>query len=89
MHISAHLDVDVVAVETEDQVSVLIELTRRPPRTTRPPTRPARTLQIVLDRSGSMGGAGSRALSPPCSHWWTGWTRRTTSGSSRSTAGSS
>jgi len=55
MHISAHLDVDVVAVETEDQLSVLIELTApwAPPSDT---PRPASTLEVVLDRSGSMRG---------------------------------
>jgi Ca-activated chloride channel family protein len=57
MHITAHLDVDVVALETEHEVSVLVELTA-PPATA--PTddiaRPPRTLQVVLDRSGSMGG---------------------------------
>ncbi len=53
MHLTAHLDVDLVAVETEDEVSVLLELTA-PPAPVRPePRRPA-TLQVVLDRSGSM-----------------------------------
>jgi Ca-activated chloride channel homolog len=53
MHVTAHLDVDVVAVETEDEVSVLLELaapTAAPSDATRPPA----TLQVVLDRSGSM-----------------------------------
>jgi sporulation-control protein spo0M len=31
MHITAHLDVDMVAVETEDDVSVLLEIVRRAP----------------------------------------------------------
>jgi hypothetical protein len=31
MHITAHLDVDMVAVETEDDVSVLLEIVRRVP----------------------------------------------------------
>ena len=55
MHISAHLDVDVIAVETEDQVSVLIELTAPPAPDTATP-RPPSTLEVVLDRSGSMSG---------------------------------
>ncbi len=55
MHINAHLDVDVVPVETEDQLSVLIELTAPSAATTDTP-RPPSTLQIVLDRSGSMAG---------------------------------
>lgn len=58
MHISAHLDVDVLAVETEDQVSVLVELTAPPaPVDSDAGPRPQRTLEIVLDRSGSMSGA--------------------------------
>ncbi|HEU0240192.1 MAG TPA: VWA domain-containing protein [Micromonosporaceae bacterium] len=57
MHISAHMDVDVVAVETEDEVSVLVELTAPEAAPPDPNTvRHARTLQVVLDRSGSMAG---------------------------------
>jgi Ca-activated chloride channel family protein len=57
MHITTHLDVDVVAVETADEVSVLVELTAPPvPVDATGETRPARTLQVVLDRSGSMAG---------------------------------
>jgi Ca-activated chloride channel family protein len=54
VHISAHLDVDVIAVETEDQVSVLIELTA--PQAPAAERRPPSTLEVVLDRSGSMQG---------------------------------
>lgn len=57
MHINAHLDVDVVALETADEVSVLVELTAPsapPPGDGEP--RPTRTVQVVLDRSGSMAG---------------------------------
>jgi Ca-activated chloride channel family protein len=57
MHIEAHLDVDLIAVETDDEVSVLIELTAPAARPPDPDAVPAvRTLQVVLDRSGSMGG---------------------------------
>jgi Ca-activated chloride channel family protein len=57
MHIEAHLDVDLVAVETDDEVSVLIELTApSAPPPDPAEAKPARTLQIVLDRSGSMSG---------------------------------
>jgi Ca-activated chloride channel family protein len=57
MRISAHLDVDVVAVETDDEISVLVELTAPPaPATEETQPRPVRTLQVVLDRSGSMRG---------------------------------
>ena len=54
MHINAHLAVDVVAVETDDQVDVLLELTA--PARTSAVTRPPAVLQVVLDRSGSMSG---------------------------------
>jgi Ca-activated chloride channel homolog len=57
MHITAHLDVDVIAVETEDEVSVLVELTApSAPAPDPSAVRPTRTLQVVLDRSGSMAG---------------------------------
>jgi Ca-activated chloride channel homolog len=55
MHIAAHLDVDVIAVETDDQVSVLVELTA-PEAPADGDPRPPSTLEIVLDRSGSMQG---------------------------------
>jgi Ca-activated chloride channel family protein len=55
MRISAHLDVDVIAVETDDQLSVLIEMTA-PPAPASDTPRPSSTLEVVLDRSGSMSG---------------------------------
>jgi Ca-activated chloride channel family protein len=62
MHVTAHLDVDVVAVETEDEVSVLVELTAPPaPVPSNDQPRPARTLQVVLDRSGSMSAINQGA----------------------------
>jgi Ca-activated chloride channel family protein len=54
MHLNALLDVDVVAVEAEDQVSVLLELVAPTHEGDR--ERQPATLQVVLDRSGSMGG---------------------------------
>jgi Ca-activated chloride channel family protein len=54
MHLNAHLDVDVVAHETDDQLSVLVELTA--PEIASDVSRPASTLVVVLDRSGSMAG---------------------------------
>ncbi len=54
MHINAHLDVDLVAVETVDEVTVLIEL--EAPALPDAEDRPAHTLVVVLDRSGSMQG---------------------------------
>lgn len=52
MHLNALLDV--VAVESEDQLSLLLEL--RAPQSEAQAVRPPHTLQAVLDRSGSMGG---------------------------------
>ncbi len=54
MHLSAQLDLDVLAHETDDQLSVLVELTapEQPTDATRTPS----TLVVVLDRSGSMAG---------------------------------
>jgi Ca-activated chloride channel family protein len=51
---SAQLDVQVVAVEAADEVSVLVDL-MAPTVSTSKERRPA-TLQVVLDRSGSMAG---------------------------------
>jgi Ca-activated chloride channel family protein len=54
MHIKTQLDLDVIAVERDDQVSLLVELTAPTPE---PATeRSPRTLVVVLDRSGSMAG---------------------------------
>jgi len=52
--LSAHLDLDVVAYQADDQLSVLVELAAAdvPADATRVPS----TLVVVLDRSGSMGG---------------------------------
>src|SRR6476659_6034644 len=52
MHITTQLDLDVIAFERDDQVSLLVELTAP---TLEPATeRSPRTLVVVLDRSGSM-----------------------------------
>jgi Ca-activated chloride channel family protein len=57
MHVNAHLDVDVVALETDDQVSLLLELTAPTPDPVAPAQHRAPTaLVVVLDRSGSMAG---------------------------------
>ena len=54
MHITTQLDLDVIAFERDDQVSLLVELTAPTPE---PATeRSPRTLVVVLDRSGSMAG---------------------------------
>src|SRR3954468_328511 len=54
MHLNALLDVDVVAVEAEDRVSVLLELVAPVGQSDR--ERQPATPQVVLDRRGSMGG---------------------------------
>jgi Ca-activated chloride channel family protein len=54
MHLNATLDLDVVAIEAQDQIAVLLELAAPAADSSR--TRPPSTLQVVLDRSGSMAG---------------------------------
>ena len=55
MKVSASLDVNVVAHETTDEVAVLLDL--EAPQAVVDMPRPPSSLQVVLDRSGSMGGA--------------------------------
>ena len=55
MKFTALLDVNVVAHETDDDVTVLLEL-EAPAAPDTGEERPANTLQVVLDRSGSMAG---------------------------------
>ena len=54
MKLNAILDVDLIAVEAEDQISVLLEMTA--PEAPAGRQRPPSTLELVLDRSGSMLG---------------------------------
>lgn len=54
MHVNAHLDLDVVAIEQSDEVTLMLELDAPPAPESRP--RPPAAVQIVLDRSGSMSG---------------------------------
>ena len=54
MHLNTLLDLDIVAVEAEDEVSVLLEFTA--PQADSARTRAPAALEIVLDRSGSMSG---------------------------------
>jgi Ca-activated chloride channel family protein len=54
MHLSALLDCDLVAVEQTDELTLLVELTAPSPTSTA--ARQPATLQVVLDRSGSMAG---------------------------------
>lgn len=55
MKFSAQLDVNVVAVESTDEVSVLLDL--QSPEVASDEDRAVATLQVVLDRSGSMAGS--------------------------------
>ena len=55
MHVNAFLDVDVIALEQQDTVTVLLEMTA-PPAPQVSDERPAHTIVVVLDRSGSMRG---------------------------------
>ena len=55
MHVNAHLDVDVIALEQDDVVTVLLELQAPPAPATAAPRSP-HTIVVVLDRSGSMSG---------------------------------
>src|SRR4051812_20365292 len=54
MHLNAHLDLDVIAHQTESQVSVLVELSA--PDDVHQHSRPASSVEVVLDRSGSRAG---------------------------------
>ncbi|PSK99906.1 ADP-ribosylglycohydrolase [Murinocardiopsis flavida] len=55
MHLSSLLDFDVIPLEADDAVTVLLDVTA--PEQEVDAQRPPATLQVVLDRSGSMGGA--------------------------------
>lgn len=54
MHVEAHLDVDLVALETQDNITLMLDLTA--PISEASKDRPGQAVQVVLDRSGSMEG---------------------------------
>jgi Ca-activated chloride channel family protein len=54
MDIKALLDVDMIALEATDKVTLMLDLTA--PQNPMHATRPGQAVQIVLDRSGSMQG---------------------------------
>ena len=54
MHINAHLDVDLVAVEQTDHLTLMLEL--QAPAAPQDAERLPSAVQVVLDRSGSMAG---------------------------------
>lgn len=65
MHVKTNLEFDLVALESDDVVTVMLEL-EAPPAPKGADDRPAHTTVVVLDRSGSMHGerleAAKRAL---------------------------
>ena len=54
MIVKANLDLDMVALESDDRVTLMLDLTA--PITEASKDRPGQAVQIVLDRSGSMEG---------------------------------
>lgn len=54
MKVQAVLDVDMVALEASDQVTLMLDLTA--PANPMQASRPGQAVQVVLDRSGSMSG---------------------------------
>ena len=54
MHVKALLDVDMVAMEAADKVTLMLDLTA--PANPKHASRPGQAVQVVLDRSGSMSG---------------------------------
>jgi Ca-activated chloride channel family protein len=55
MHVKAHLDLDLVALEAADQLTLMLDLAA--PITDKAKNRAPQAIQVVLDRSGSMDGA--------------------------------
>jgi len=54
MHVNAHLDLDLVALEAADQLTLMLDLTA--PISDKAKNRAPQAIQVVLDRSGSMSG---------------------------------
>ena len=54
MNVKALLDVDMVALEATDKVTLMLDLTA--PANPKHVSRPGQAVQVVLDRSGSMEG---------------------------------
>lgn len=54
MHVKAHLDLDLVALEAADQLTLMLDLTA--PISDKAKNRAPQAIQVVLDRSGSMSG---------------------------------
>ena len=82
MDLSAHLDLDVVAHQADEQLSVLIQLAA--PDAPADATRVPSALVVVLDRSGSMDGDRIDAAKTALLSIGTGSTPGTASGLSPS-----
>ena len=54
MHVKALLDLDMVAMEASDELTLMLDLTA--PANAKQISRPSQAVQIVVDRSGSMDG---------------------------------
>lgn len=54
MNVKALLDIDMVALEAADKVTLMLDLTA--PQNPKHASRPGQAVQVVLDRSGSMEG---------------------------------
>ena len=54
MHVKALLDLDMVAMEASDELTLMLDLTAS--SNPKQSTRPSQAVQIVVDRSGSMDG---------------------------------
>ena len=54
MNVKALLDIDMVAMEAAEKVTLMLDLTA--PANPVHSSRPGQCVQVVLDRSGSMGG---------------------------------
>lgn len=54
MNVNAFLDIDLIALETTEKVTLMLDMTA--PMTDASKLRPGQAVEIVLDRSGSMSG---------------------------------
>ena len=55
MNVKAILDIDLVALESIEKVTMMLDMTA--PITDAAKSRPGQAVEVVLDRSGSMSGA--------------------------------
>ena len=55
MNVKAILDIDLVALESTEKVTMMLDMTA--PITDAAKSRPGQAVEVVLDRSGSMSGA--------------------------------